>query len=169
MSLSDEGDALFHSLQAFDVVRGSRSRRGRSSWGRSKCRRCGRRRHREEQKRFRRPSRERSREVLRAALAIVSPPGAGQVIRGSIATPVFEGHGATVPGSLTIPPGTYLQIPTSEFVAMANKTAGVWEQVAARGTLGSGGVIIPPGGTAPNLVRYPPTPGMGFCVWGACR
>ncbi len=61
-----------------------------------------------------------------------------------------------------------------------------------RGTLGSGGLVIPPGGTAPNLVLHPPTPGMvvrpsswqvtrptmlgdmlepnmGFCVWGACR
>ncbi|CAN5392626.1 hypothetical protein BH09PAT4_BH09PAT4_09590 [soil metagenome] len=119
--------------------------------------------------------------------SVVSPPGAGQVIRGSIATPVFEGHGTTAAGSLTVPPGTYLQIPTSAFLPEA-----VAQEAAMRGTLGSGGLVIPPGGTAPNLVLHPPTPGMvvrpsswqvtrptmlgdmlepnmGFCVWGACR
>ena len=122
-----------------------------------------------------------------AGAKVVSPPLPGQVIRGSIERPVFEGHGSTIPGSIKIPPGTWLQLPLSYFLPEAAA-----QQAAMRGTLGSGGLVIPPGGNAPHLVLHPQTPGMyvrptswqvtrptlledilepnmGFCVWGACR
>lgn len=120
--------------------------------------------------------------------SIVSPPGAGQVIRGSLAAPVFEGHGTTAAGSLTVPQGTWLQLPNAAFVPEAAA-----QSAAMNGTFPPGMArVIPPGGTAPNLVLHPPTPGMtvrpsswqvtrptllqdmlepnmGFCVWGACQ
>jgi hypothetical protein len=122
---------------------------------------------------------------------VVSPPRPGQVLLGGHDNPmrsmVLEGHGTTLPGHFTVPEGTYLQIPASNILP---ESAG--QQAAIRGTLGSGSLLIPPGGRAPNLVLHPPTPDMvirsssttvtrptllkdilgpdmGFCVWGACR
>jgi len=120
--------------------------------------------------------------------SIVSPPGPGQVIRGSLARPVFEGHGTTVPGSFTVPEGTWLQVPNATVVSEA---AG--QSAAMNGTFPPGtATVYSPGTPMPNLVLHPPTPGMtvrpsswqvtrptmlrdmmepnmGFCVWGACR
>jgi RHS repeat-associated protein len=121
------------------------------------------------------------------APAIVSPPGPGQIIRGSLEAPIFEGHGTTEPGSFILPEGTFLEMPV-----VAELDEVVAREAAMRGTLGSGGVIRYPGEAVPNLVLHPPTPGMyvrptswpvtqptmlvdilepnmGFCVWAACQ
>ncbi|WP_437904017.1 RHS repeat-associated core domain-containing protein [Sorangium sp. So ce327] len=123
---------------------------------------------------------------------VISPPGPGQLLLGGADNPmgamVLEGHGSTAAGSFTVPQGTYLQLPNSLFVAEEAAQA-----AAMRGTYPAGqSFFIGPGGSAPNLILHPPTPGMfvrpsstivkrptllrdilepnmGVCVWGACR
>ena len=96
---------------------------------------------------------------------------------------------------IEIPKGTRLEIPTKQFVDLANKNAEnggtLWEDTIARGTYGKDGHILHPGDFAPNLILEPPKtltvrpsswqvtratrlsdilePDMGYCLWGACR
>ena len=102
---------------------------------------------------------------------------------------MLEGHGYTLPGSFTVPQGTWLQLSRSGGLL----DEGAARAVAARGTFRSGtGYVLGPGSSAPNLVLTPPTmgmfvrpssttvtrptllsdildDGMGLCVWAACR
>lgn len=123
---------------------------------------------------------------------IVTPPRPGQVLLGGADNPmrtmVFEGHGATVAGGFTVPPGTVLHLPIAADVLEEAAQA-----VAMYGRYPAGkSFVLGPGSTAPNLVLLPPTadmtvrpsstivtrptllqdivgPNMGICVWGACR
>jgi hypothetical protein len=113
--------------------------------------------------------------------------GCGLLIRGATANDVFQ----------------YVSPLETERVSDNGRTLafgiGLRESViifltdmVAHSLVGSGGLVIPPGGTAPNLFLYPSTPGMyvrptswqvtrptmlgdiletdmGFCVWGACN